>query len=400
LIESLTQSKELGSIGGRPYLCELTEGLPRHLGIGEFCRLVKEKAGLRTLGAIGAALAGSAYDSSATVAESIAQAQSRLADVATNCDPDGKGDNWRPLFHTYDEFLNAPPLVFAIGGVVQEQGVTLIGGLAGHSKTLFMLDMVSAMLNGFGLFDHFSVPRLRNKVLYLVPESGISPFWARLKLFHLEDHLRADRLLVRTLSCQEEITGLSDPRILKAAEGADIFLDTAVRFMQGGENDVEPSRIFAQTLFDLLAAGARTITGAHHSPKSFETQDRMTLEGVLRGSGDIGAMISTAWGLRQIDPRSNRVFVANLKARDFEPCEPFIIEGRPHLDEGGHFKLVAKPGEAGELRDYLNRKREKKSEAGELQAEGRTIREIADTLKVGKSTVSRWLDESDGKARP
>jgi hypothetical protein len=87
LIESLTQSKELGSIGGRPYLCELTEGLPRHLGIGEFCRLVKEKAGLRTLGAIGAALAGSAYDSSATVAESIAQAQSRLAGVEKNCDP-------------------------------------------------------------------------------------------------------------------------------------------------------------------------------------------------------------------------------------------------------------------------------------------------------------------------
>jgi DNA-binding NarL/FixJ family response regulator len=120
----------------------------------------------------------------------------------------------------------------------------------------------------------------------------------------------------------------------------------------------------------------------------------MSLENVLRGSGDIGAMLATAWGVRQIDPRSNRVFVANLKARDFEPCEPFIIEGRPHLDEGGHFKLVAKPGEAGELRDHLNRKQEKKQLAIEMHASGKSVREIAAALQVSKSSVSRWLPDA------
>ena len=396
LSETLEQHKEIGSVGGRAYLFGLTEGLPRHPVIGEYIRIVRDKSALRRLMALCESVIAKAQDQSESAADLHKWMQAEMTEQRARLDRAA----WRPLFHTYDEFLNAPPLVFAIARIIQEQGVNLIGGLAGHGKTLFMLDMVSAMLNGFGLFDHFAVPRLSNKVLYLIPESSIGPFWTRIKLFRLEDHVRADRLLVRTLSSQQQIEGLSDPRILKAAEGADIYLDTAVRFMQGGENDVEPSRVFAASLFALLAAGARTITGAHHSPKSFETQDRMTLEGVLRGSGDIGAMLSTAWGLRQIDPRSNRVFVANLKARDFEPCEPFIIEGRPHLDEGGHFKLVAKPGEAGELRDHLNRKREKKQEAVELQAEGRSIREIADALRVGKSTVSRWLEESDGKARP
>jgi hypothetical protein len=49
---------------------------------------------------------------------------------------EGEGDdqNWRGIFHTYEEFKNAPPLRFAIDGFLQEAGVTLIGGLAGHGK--------------------------------------------------------------------------------------------------------------------------------------------------------------------------------------------------------------------------------------------------------------------------
>ena len=56
---------------------------------------------------------------------------------------------------------NAPPLRFAIEGFLQEAGVTLIGGLSGHGKTLIMLGMVKALLEGSPLFDHepFAVPR-------------------------------------------------------------------------------------------------------------------------------------------------------------------------------------------------------------------------------------------------
>jgi len=100
-------------------------------------------------------------------------------------------------------------------------------------------------------------------------------------------------LLVRTLSSRGQVC-LGDPRLVKAAEGADVFVDTAVRFMDGSENDVESARTFANTLLRLLNAGARSITGAHHAPKGFEGQDHMTLENILRGSGDIGAMLSTA----------------------------------------------------------------------------------------------------------
>src|SRR5208337_5571615 len=58
---------------------------------------------------------------------------------------------------------------------------------------------------------------------------------------------------------------------------------------------------------------------------SFAKENRMTLENVLRGSGDVGAMLTTAWGVKQIDAASNILHIENIKPRDFQPCGPFQI---------------------------------------------------------------------------
>jgi AAA domain/Homeodomain-like domain/DnaB-like helicase N terminal domain len=323
----------------------------------------------------------------------------------------GDADNWRSIFHTWEEFENAPPLRFAIDGFLQESGVTLIGGLAGHGKTLLMLAMAKALLEESPLFGHepFSVPSRAQRVLYLIPESSVGPFWSRLQLFRLQEHVRDDRLLVSTLSSRDPVS-LSDPRMLTAAEGADVFLDTAVRFMEGSENDAQDTRPFVQTLFRLLHAGARSITGAHHAPKGFEGQNFMTLENILRGSGDIGAMLSTAWGVRQVDASRTSLYVQNVKPRDFQPCAPFILEGRPHLDNTGQFLMIHKPGEAGELSEHLFRrnkggrpavpeKSEKLAQVVEMRASGAGLRKIAKAVGVGKTTVDRWLSDYDASQK-
>jgi hypothetical protein len=232
----------------------------------------------------------------------------------------------------------------------------------------------------------------------------LEPFGARLRKFGLKEYIDSDQLLVRTLSCSQQVE-LGDPRILQAAEGADVFLDTVTRFFDGSENDAESSRKFANTLFNLLHAEARSITAAHHSPKSFGTADLMTLENALRGSGDIGAMLCTAWGIRQIDAESNRIYVQNLKARDFQSCGAFVIEGRPHLDQTGRFKLLEAPGDAGELCEYLNRRKggapttpnkgDKLQRALEMRAEGRSIRQIASAVKIARGTAHAWLKDYD-----
>jgi hypothetical protein len=311
---------------------------------------------------------------------------------------------WLPLFHTKEETQNAPPITFAIEEFLQADGITLLGGLPGHGKTLVALAMVRALLEGSPLFGYFKVPRRSDRVIYLIPESGLSPFAARLKVFNLIDHV-GDRFLYRTFSTKDgEDVPITDPRIRSACEGADVFLDTVVRFMDGDENAAAEQKIFARNLFALLSAGARTVTGLHHSPKKAENANYMSLENVLRGSGDIGAMLATCWGIRQVEKSSNRLFIENVKARDFLPCEPFLIEGRPHLDKTGYFTLVAAPGCAGTLNQNKTRKsgrpdHPKKAAAMPIilrrRSEGASQRQIAEDVGVDKNSIKAWLLEYD-----
>jgi hypothetical protein len=315
-------------------------------------------------------------------------------------------DAWRELFHTYEEMKNAPPLRFVIQDFLQADGATLIGGLSGHGKTLAMLATAKALLEGTTLFSQFKVTEPARRVIYLIPEVPQGPFFHRLStIFRLDEFIKDDRLLVRTLSKGETIS-LTDPRLLKAAEGADVFLDTAIRFMDGNENDAtDNQKGLANHIFQLQHAGARTIVGAHHSPKGFERETRMTLENVLRGSGDIGAMLATAWGVRQLNPERNLIWVENIKARDFDPPKPFRIEGRPHLDNTGYFQLVSEPGkEEGTLAEHLGQgkpgpKPDPRSDALKLQIlklnrEGKSERLISEELGVPKTNVHRLLKKA------
>lgn len=125
----------------------------------------------------------------------------------------------------------------------------------------------------------------------------------------------------------------------------------------------------------------------------------MTLENVWRGSGDIGAMLATCWGLSQIDSAQNRIYIQNVKACDFQSCEPFIIKGRPSINESGYFELTEPPGLAESLSNYKSQggrpevadKENKAAEAKRLQAQGMSVRDIGKQLQVGKSTAERWV---------
>jgi len=125
----------------------------------------------------------------------------------------------------------------------------------------------------------------------------------------------------------------------------------------------------------------------------------MTLENMLRGSGDIGAMAATVWGLSQVNAESNTIFVQNVKARDFAPPEAFIIEGRPSIDQKGSFELTHPPGFAGVLGDHKNQggrppvpdKEAKRSQARELKQRGLSVRGIADEIGLSPTTVHRLV---------
>ena len=342
----LSRTDQLDSCGGCAYIAGLIDdALPENLAT--YIDLVREASRTRRISRQFRLLSATSASSSPERLSILREQTKQLSELLAG---NPQQEDWRTLFHSYEDVMKAPIAKFAIEGFLQEDGITLIGGLAGHGKTLCMLAMVRALMEGGKLFHHFAVNKPAERVIYLIPEAGLGPFSARLKMFRLQDHVHDHRLFCRTLSAPGSLV-LSDPRLLDAVKGADVFLDTAVRFMVGDENSATEQKAFADTLFALQRAGARTITGAHHSPKSFGKDTIMTLENVLRGSGDIGAMLCTCWGLIsgrcsiQSDLRSERE-TARLPA-----VPPFVIQGRPSIDETGYFELTEPPGFAGSFGD-------------------------------------------------
>lgn len=334
-----------------------------------------------------------------------------LASDAPIFSPDeATANDWQALFHSPEECLTAPDVSFDIHGFLQNGGMTFIGGLSGHAKTWLMLSIAKALLAGKGtkLWGIFPVEETAVRVLYLIPEAGLSSFMYRARRMGLPPAIRERRLLVRTLS-KGPPPDLDGPLMLAAAKDSHVILDTAARFASGEENSAsDNARGLAADIFALLAAGARTVICAHHSPKTFLKESVMSLEGLLRGTGDIGAMATTVWGVKQLDEPQNIVYLECVKARDFAHCEPFQLRGRPSIDETSDFELHRRPGESGNLEEEQpprNQANNKKSGGKDdriayvaawlSEDPNLPLQEIIEKfgcmrLKIDKSTASRY----------
>ena len=235
--------------------------------------------------------------------------------------------DWRELFHNREAMLNAPPVMFLIKGFLQREGVTAIAAPVRERKSLIALNVVHALLTGEKLFDYFDVVQKPSRVLYLCPEVSLGPFTDRLRKIGLMDYV-GETLFCRTLSADGHLA-LNAPELQPALPGSVVILDTAIRFMEGDESSSQDARAFADSIFALLKGGAESVVMLHHSPK--EGGDIMTLENIMRGSGDLGAFLACCWGTRLQDPQhpyESRSYLENLKQRDFE-SQPFEVTCGP-----------------------------------------------------------------------
>jgi KaiC/GvpD/RAD55 family RecA-like ATPase len=207
--------------------------------------------------------------------------------------------NWRDLFRSVGEMEDGP-IDMIIEGVLQE-GTCFIGANPGDGKTLVALAYAKAICTGTPLFGipQFFVKQPRT-VVYLIPESRDRSFRKRCEAFRLPDDKM--KFMARTISAGMSLE-LSDPRLLEAVRQtkAVVFLDTASRFMKGSdENAAAQNRQLVNDVIALLAAGAVCVILVHHATKAAKTnQERMTLENMLRGTSDFGAMCDQAYGIRK-----------------------------------------------------------------------------------------------------
>jgi hypothetical protein len=131
----------------------------------------------------------------------------------------------------------------------------------------------------------------------------------------------------------------------------------------------------------------------HHAAKGFEKALYMCLENAMRGSGDFGAMLGIAYGVKMLDKKTVTLLIENIKPRDFEPCEPFQIQGRPYIDNTGNFMMTQEPGQSPSLEDisiakFNAKKMGKYAAAAALFAVDVSQNDVMKALKLGKLTVA------------
>lgn len=292
-----------------------------------------------------------------------------LVDAALNRPP-----AWRTLFKSYSE-MEPGDIRFLAEGIMPE-GVTFFGGLPGSGKTFLALSLAKALVTGKPFLSVYPTMGPCN-VLYLVPEAGEKSFRKRMETVRITDN---PRFLCRT--ARQGSIPLNEPLLLQAVKELKpvIFLDTAIRFLSGtDENDAgQVAKNLGDAIIGLIQAGAVGVVGIHHSTKASAKKDVPDLESTLRGSGDIAALADAAYGLKCKDAHNLLVEVHCVKARDIEPPRPFLIQGRPYLDERGDFAVLV-----GEWQEEVNRL----SEA--IAANPRiSYRELTRVTRIGKNRIA------------
>jgi hypothetical protein len=276
-----------------------------------------------------------------------------VAQSHANTTPEVKPDpaNWRDYYRSFSQ-LEEGDVKMILNGFMPE-GINLIGGLAGQGKTLFCLSLVKALTTGEPFLGKFQ-PEDIIPCIYLVPESSSRAFKMRCRAFGIPDD--EELFLCRTIS-EGKTLMLDDPMLIEAVKALKpvVILDTLPRFNESGdENDAAGNKKLVDDMTNLRAHGAVAIIALHHATKSSAEQD-MTLENVLRGTGDFGAMADSVYAIRR--DRSlyddgkgpNEIEVRCVKPRDFEPPAPFKIAAsyrksdgtiKSCIDEDGDFHLI------------------------------------------------------------
>jgi hypothetical protein len=235
--------------------------------------------------------------------------------------------DWRTHYHTKEEMENAPPLTFLIHGFLPEESIVAIAAPVGQRKSLIALNVAHALVTKEKLFGYFEVSKQPVRVLYLCPEMGIRSFTDRCRNMGLMPYV-GDTLFVHTMSSETPLT-LPDLQT-EELKGAVAILDTAIRFLEGDENSSQDMKRFAKQIFRLLKDGAAAVVMLHHSQKGTKDSSELTLENVMRGSGELGAFLMTCWGTRLQDPENeyeSASYIRNCKPRDFKYRKPFEVIG-------------------------------------------------------------------------
>jgi hypothetical protein len=203
-------------------------------------------------------------------------------------------DEWRKAFHKISELAAGKPEAIIEGYF--EEGLSFLGAKSGVGKTWMGIGEGQALRTGKPFLGVFPVPQ-RRPVVYLIPEMTDRRFRNRCELLGID--IDDPEFLIRTMNDGAPMP-LSDPLIRACVKELRpvVYLDTAVRFGGGKEENSagEVSQGLIHATYQLIQLGAPAVRALHHRAKD-ASDEELTLENVLRGSGDFGASAVCVWGV-------------------------------------------------------------------------------------------------------
>ncbi len=227
------------------------------------------------------------------------------------------------------------------------KGANFFGSLSGVGKTWLGLSVTKALTTGSPLFGVFPVKE-PVAVLYLIPEASDATFKNRMKLMNIV----RDKTLFRYRTISQGVTlSLKDPltvrMIQKLRQNGSrqvlVIADTAIRFLQAeDENSSTQNSLVADSDYLRSKDIGADLLFMHHSPKESKKATELTLENVLRGTGDFGAMADVVYGIRRDEnlyaygEGPEELDVVCVKPRDLlNPPLPFrVVLKRKPMDGG------------------------------------------------------------------
>ncbi len=278
------------------------------------------------------------------------------------------------------------------------KGVGFFGSLSGTGKTWVGLSVAKALTSGMPLWGVFPVKK-PVAVLYLIPEASDASFKRRLAKMRIIQ----DKNLFRYRTITQGITRpLSDPitvamiQQLSGKHDVLVIVDTAVRFFRGGDENAAKENNLVQDSDMLRSIGANVLF-LHHSPKATKEAAELTLENVLRGTGDFGAMADFVYGFRRDEnlfaqgEGPEEIEVVCVKPRDFEPPLPFRLALKRKARHGEPGPVVSVIDETGDL-NYIGSAVVKDNQAVMLATIFRdnpaiSFNDLVDTIKMKREAL-------------
>jgi RecA-family ATPase len=292
-------------------------------------------------------------------------------------------------YHTLADLENVPEGRFTVEGILYENSITALAGYAGDRKSIVSLNLAAACVTGQPFMDRFTVVNAPKRVIYLCPEMGLR------ELARLSTGLGMMPYVGKTLFFRSlDKTGKIRLRDLTPEElnGSLVILDTAVRFIEGKENDPQDMAVFSDELFRLRNECA-TVWVLFHSSKASVGQE-LSLQNAVRGSSEIAACLSMCWATRLNEPSKRYESTSRmypLKVREFEAL-PFDFKCER---ETAACKIIGDPAPIITLRE--RKTEEKRRIIEELLKHDRNmgVNKIQTVLKerTGSGGMAAWVSE-------